>query len=212
MFRGITILEHVKEDLDRVAIVNSVVSSIPVIESWWTLFPHLQREHLTGTNMTKSNKSFLWVARPPGIWVVITRYQNELIANNGFIPIEADWEKFYEMLKGHGVGLICRASQEVGLVPVFVQAPGEEPTPLAPGFAPQVQAINQTSVLDIETDTSVQSIEEQEVNWPDGIVKPYIIGLDSARVLMDEENRIKLVEKHQGIWLLAPNEPVYEVR
>jgi hypothetical protein len=210
-FRGITILDYVKEDSQRVEAVKSVIDS-PAIETWWKLFPHLQREHLTDTNMTVSNKMFLWVARPPGVWVTIVRYKTELIATNGYFPLEAEWEKVHDMLKIHGAGLICRASNDIGLVPVFVQAPGEIPSPLAPGFAQQIQDIGEKGPLDIVVTPGVQLIEEQIVNWPEGIVRPFIIRLDSARKLMDEEEREKLVAQHKGIWLLAPDQPVYEVR
>ena len=209
MFRGITLLQMVQDDEDRVRVVNAV-NSQPAIEMWWGLFPHLQQQHLTSQSISKANQQYLWVARPPGIWVTIVRYENELIATSGFIPIEAEWNKVHALLKEHGAALICRASQEIGLVPVFVQAPQGEITPLATGFGLKAAEAIKGSPLDNETKAVVE-LEEVAVDWPNGLTKPYIIGLDTAKKLMDEEFRAETIKKYTGVWLLAPNE-IYEVR
>ena len=208
-FRGITLLNMVQDDVDRVKVVEAV-NSQPTIEMWWKLFPHLQQEHLTSQNVSKANQQYLWVARPPGIWVTIVRYENELISNSGFIPLEAEWNKVYALLREHGAAMICRASQEIGLVPVFVQLPNQEITPLATGFGKEAEKAIDGSPLDKEVQ-SVVSLEEQQVDWPNGLVKPYVICLDTAKKLMDEDFRAETVKKHTGVWLLSPGE-VYEVR
>lgn len=210
-FRGITILAQIEDDPPRVAALKAVMDNVPKVESWWALFPHLQREHLTGQNMQESSQAFLWVARPPGIWVCIVRYEEELIANCGFFPLEADWERVHQMMREHGAGLICKASHEIGLVPVYAQAPGGVPTPLAPGFGKEINDISEESVLGPKAKGREMTIKEKEINWPDGVIRPFIIGLDTGRKLMDEKVRQALVEQHSGIWLIAMNKPVYEV-
>ena len=206
-FKGITVLDYIKEDEKRVQVVERVDGE-PNIETWWTLFPHLQKAHLTATSTSISNKQFVWVARPPGVWVAIIRYENELIATNGFIPLRLDWEKVYNMLKEHGAGLICRASSQVGLVPVFVQAAGSPITPLVTGFG-HVEKFNP---LLTDKPVGIEDITEQSGDWPDGLLKPCIIGVDSAVKLLNVESREKLLENYSGIWLLSPGESIYEVK
>jgi len=205
-FKGITILELVKEDKDRVKIVKNIQSE-PVIETWWKLFPHLLGEHLTAKSTSLSNKQFLWVARPPGVWVTIVRYENELIATNGFFPLSLEWNKVHYMLKEHGAGLICRASEHVGLVPVFIQNKGGVLTPLVTGFAnvPDFTPLKDEPL-------GVEVIEEEERDWPNGMTKPCIIKMESAVKLIDAPAREKIIKEYEGIWLLSPGDSVYEVR
>ncbi len=205
-FRGITTLENVKDDVDRVKVVAKIQVD-PGIQSWWTLFPHLRREHLTAKATSISNKQFLWVARPPGVWVTIVRYKNELIATNGFFPLELEWNKVHYMLKEHGAGLICRTSESVGLVPVFVQSSKGVISPLVTGFG-HVRDFNPL----LEKNLAVENIVEDEKDWPDGMTRPHIIGVESAVKLIDTRSREKLIREYEGVWLLSPGEAVYEVR
>ncbi len=205
-FRGITVLENVRDDVNRVKAVNNILND-PGIMSWWTLFPHLRKEHLTAKATSISNKQFLWVARPPGIWVTIVRYENELIATNGFFPLQLEWNKVHYMLKEHGAGLICRASEAVGLVPVFMQLPNGVVTPLALGFG-NVRDFNPL----LEKNLAIETIAEEERDWPTGLTKPHIIGVESAVKLIDTSSREKLIREYEGVWLLSPGEAVYEVR
>ncbi len=208
-FKGITMVQYVEKDKDRVAIVNKANDN-PVIETWWSLFPHLSKEHLTATSTSVINKQFLWVAAPPGIWVAIVRYENELIATNGMFPVDLEWDKVHYMLKEHGASLLCRASEQVGLVPVFVQAAGGSITPLAKGFG-NVRDFNpllETGLLSMEDIKE----REEEGNWPNGMVRPYIIKMDSAMPLINTEARSKLIQEYDNVWLLSPGSSIYEVK
>ena len=82
--------------------------------------------------------------------------------------------------------------------------------PLATGFGLKAAEAIKGSLLDNDAKAVVE-LEEVTVDWPNGLTKPYIIGLDTAKKLMDEDFRTETIKKHTGVWLLSPGE-VYEVR
>lgn len=208
MFKGITLVQYVAEDKDRVSVVNKANDN-PTIETWWNLFPHLSKEHLTAQSTSVANKQFLWVAAPPGIWVTIVRYENELIATNGMFPVNLEWDKVHYMLKEHGAALVCRASEQVGLVPVFVQAAGASITPLAKGFG----KVADFNPLLVSSQVGAENVEEDTGGaWPGGMVKPFIIKMDGALTLIDTEARAELLKEYDSVWLLSPGSPIYEVK
>jgi len=206
-FKGITMVQYVLEDKDRVNVVNNINDS-PTIETWWNLFPHLSKEHLTAQSTSVAHKQFLWVAAPPGIWVAIVRYENELIATNGMFPINLEWDKVHYMLRDHGSALVCRASEQVGLVPVFVQAAGGSITPLAKGFGD----VAEFNPLLMSSQAGTEDIVEKEGSWPGGMVKPFIIKMEAAVALIDTDARVALVQEFDNVWLLSPGSPIYEVK
>lgn len=185
MFKGITLIELaenpqlVQQTLDRV--------TCPTIHSW--------RE------MENPFRQFVWSVRPPGRWAAILRYGDWLFTSDPNVPLEVDWAHVYRMLGHHRAALICRLS-EIGLIAVAVQKFGDTPTPLMPGFTA-------TGAIDLKTldAEGIEQVAEQDHDWPEGLLKPEILHLQTAHSLQDPAHRQSWLEKcDEGLWLLTVTE------
>ncbi len=149
-------------------------------------------------NIAKPNSTFLWSVKPPGEWITLLRYDELLVTSDPNIPLEVDYEHVYAMLAEHKSALLARLDPEVGLIGVAARKPKQPFTPLMPGFSA-------TAMIDPRTldTTGVEQLSEKDHDWPEGLQKPSIIGMQAAFSLNNPVHRADWLEKYpEGIWLM----------
>ncbi len=182
-FKGITIGDLIVGDARRTEMIQSII------------FPPL----LPAEMLPIVTYQFLWEVRPPGDWVGIVRFEEELISTSASIPLDVDYSAVWEMLAEHGCILLARVHEDTGLVAVAVKRPNEPYQPLMPGYFAHT-AIDVTK-LDVE---GVERLSEEGYDWPEGLLKPVIIGMQNSMSLGIEETVIRTrTEYPEGVWLLT---------
>ncbi len=186
MYKGITVLDLV-DDPDKISVVEAV--KFPEVTSWRLMPAHVN-----------PMSDFLWTAKPPGTWVALVRYEEELISTSANIPVEIDFEMIYDMLSVHGAGLLARTG-ELGLIAVAVYHPENGTVPLNPGFTAHVMYdITKLGPEGLET------LSEKGHDWPEGLAEPWVLHMQSAHQLDQQAHRdtyLSQVGGH-GLWLLKP--------
>ena len=201
-FRGIIVKEQAADDGARMKAVDDVV--IPEVVSWRAM-----------ADPISPWGNFLWTARPPGLWVKLVRYEDELISSSASIPLDVDYESVFNMLGAHGSALLARIS-DMGLIAVAAWKPGSGGTPLAPGFKantdrPIAEMLRQGQVI---PERFIEELSEEGHDWPDGLAEPWILGMRSAHDLGIKREEYVLAAQGRGIWLLtaaAGSLRIYEV-
>ncbi len=205
VFKGVTVREMVEQDAGRMAALDAVV--VPEVVSWRAMAPPISPWG-----------NFLWTARPPGTWVSLVRYEDELISSSASIPLDVDYAKVYEMLPVQGSALLARVS-DMGLVAVAVWHPTKGGTPLAPGFKANtkedVLAVARSGVLPAGfAKAMVEELSEEGHDWPDGLMEPWVLWMKSAHDLGIKHEEYVAQTQGNGIWLLTAAESalrIYEV-
>ncbi len=196
-FQGITVAEIAAgKDEDRAAAVEAI--TMPVVRSWRQMDPRIN-----------PLGQMLWTGRPEGSWVAVLRYENELITTSPDVPLDLEWDKVYQMLAGHGATLYA-VSGEQGLVAVAVSKAGKGAVPLMPGFFAHMTI--DPRVLDA---VGMERLSEEGHDWPKGLARPWILGMDKPSSLVITEHRQHwLAQAPAGLWILAMLDDtmqVYEV-
>ena len=193
-FNGITIKELVQGDPDRRRAMEDVHT--PQVESWRQMSPVLN---------TKGQ--FLWEVKPPGSWVSILRYEQELISTSAAVPLDINWAEVYEMLAVHGGVLHARCSPEVGLIAVAAQRPGETAQPLMPQFTAPGSVVD---ILNMDAKGLEELTEQGPEGWPGGLHMPSIIGMQAIWGLGEPDDSPETLHRAhylkqypEGIWLLT---------
>ena len=201
-FKGVIVQELVEDDPGRTAAVEAV--EIPEVMSWRAMAPPISPWG-----------NFLWTARPPGVWVKLVRYEDELITSSASIPLDVDYEHVFRMLGAHGSALLARVS-DMGLIAVAAWRPGSGGTPLAPGFKastdrPIAEMLRRGQAI---PERFVEELSEEGHDWPDGLAEPWVLGMKSAHDLGIKREEYVLAAEGKGIWLLTGAEGslrIYEV-
>ena len=185
-FQGITVAEIAAgRDDKRKAAVESIV--MPEVRSWRQMDPRIN-----------PLGQVLWTGRPEGVWVAIMRYENELITTSADVPLDLEWARVYQMLAHHGATLFA-VNGEQGLVAVGVSEKDNGIVPLMPGFF--VKTTIDPRTLDAR---GMERLSEEGHLWPEGLVKPWILGMDKPSSLVNPEYRTHWLEQApSGLWILA---------
>ncbi len=154
---------------------------------------------------------FVWQAKPPGKWVVLLRFDEQLITSDADVPLEVDYAGTFDMLSEHRASLLARADPEIGLTAVAVRKRGQPFTPCTPGYFAQTTI--DARRLDLE---GVEHLSATGYSWPEGLNEPSVIGIQSAHSLGDPVHRRSWIERcPEGLWLLSVNKieglQIYEV-
>jgi hypothetical protein len=183
MYKGIT--TH-SETPDPKAVLDILFRQPrPVVDSWRAI--------------VHPKASYLWEVKPPGRWVSILRHDELLVTTDPAIPLDVDYAHVFEMLKVHGAALLARLDSEFGLIAVAVSKPNEPFTPLIPGY--HASALVDTTSLTLE---GIEQLSERGYEWPEGLQKPSIIGMQAALALSSAEHRTYWLKAcPEGLWLLS---------
>lgn len=182
MFKGVTVYGDTPQP-DEV-LLELMSLPMPELKSW-QLIPN-------------PVSNFVWQVKPPGVWVNLLRYDELLVTSNPHVPLEVDYQHVYDMLGVHKAALLTRLDQDTGLIGVAVRKTNQPFTPLVPGF--KASTLVDTSKLDA---SGVEQLSEEGHDWPKGLQKPSMIGMQAATSLLQPEHRKDWIRKcPEGIWLL----------
>lgn len=198
MFAGLTIPEECASPEEAVACMRQ--QPMPNVYTW--------RE------IPNTRSQFIWTAKPPGVWCVLLRFDQQLLTSDSRVPIgdhpnAVDYAAVYEMLTKHRASILCRLQDDVGLTGVAVRHDGQPFTAWVPGF----HANTMINVRDLDT-KGVEDLVEGEHNCPLGLNEPSTIGIQPAFSLEQPDHRADWLRKcPEGLWLLTTRQrlEIYEV-
>jgi hypothetical protein len=181
-FKGVLLKDFIeKDDADRLKAVSDI--KYPKVVSW--------------RGLTNIMGSYAWQVKPPGVWCALIRHEDELITTSASIPINLDYEHVYGMLGASGSRLYGRVGNQ-GLIAFAVSKGNDIPEILAPGFKANVSSLIDITAMDMDELGRLSS----EYDWPQGLLPPALIQIQSAHMLGQSEHRQDYLRKYpEGFWL-----------
>ena len=198
MFAGLTIPQQCSDPEGAVACMAQ--QPMPGI-SLWRDIPNMKTQ-------------YVWQAKPPGTWVVLLRFDQQLLTSDvnvpiGNNPLAVDYASVYAMLLKHRSSLLTRLDPVVGLTAVAVRQEDQPFTPCTPGF----HAATLVNVQNLGL-KGVENLSEHGHDWPEGLNEPSTIGIQPAFPLQQPDHRTDWLRKcPDGLWLLTTRQrlEIYEV-
>jgi hypothetical protein len=182
-FRGVVTWDHCQRQEEATVALGAI--EMPTMATWRAILNPFG--------------SYLWQVRPPGEWVVLSRQHEELITTSPLIPLDVDYGHIFQMLVSHGAALLCRLDGRAGLIGIAAKKTTGPFLPMMPGFMVNTrQNVGKMGAAELAVLSQVGH------DWPEGLQKPSIIGIQSASSLVSPAHRESLLrDKPEGVWLLG---------
>lgn len=198
MYRGLAIPSMLTATAEEE--VNAAVDllSKPDLRSW--------------RQITNPLGSYVWTVKPPGEWFTLIRFNEFLVTSDMRVPLEGvEWDKVFDKLGRHRAAMLCRLSG-ADVIGIAVAGPDSPWLPLMPGFKTSTAVgesearalVNMTSdqIAAVMTPDYLTELSSDRSYWPEGLLEPCIIHIQSAHSLIVSKHRKSWLDKYpEGLWL-----------
>ena len=188
MFKGLITVEMAPNSNEVATVVQAI--NLPALRSWRAI--------------ANPFSQYMWQAKPPGVWVVLLRFDEFLVTTSDAVPLDVDYAGVFDSLKAHKGALLARVDSTVGLIGIAIKTGTSEFMPWMPGLS-----IDETVLAQMSEEPEVPSFE-----IPEGLLPPAIIKVDLPTDLHTAGLRKDLLRLSPGgVWLMAGRAPliIYEV-